>query len=109
VKRPVRVIATVIWEPFDARFSSLIDRMDNHHKFVFDELHIMVAQLNKNAGQTAKLEGPLIKKERQERVKDREHARKHSKETEEIKRMVKKESRGKCHRLICATSYRNVL
>ncbi|KAI0556168.1 hypothetical protein F4679DRAFT_22557 [Xylaria curta] len=86
VKRPARIIATVIWEPFDAKFGSLIERMGNHQKFVIDELQIMVARI-------AKSELPLIQKERQQRVEDRENARKLTNETEELKRKVDKEFR----------------
>ncbi|KAI1740672.1 hypothetical protein F4680DRAFT_96419 [Xylaria scruposa] len=86
VKRPARIIATVIWEPFDAKFGGLIERMGNHQKFVLDELQIMVAKI-------AKSEVPLIQKERQQRVEDRERARKLTSETGDMKRKLDKESR----------------
>ncbi|KAI0187202.1 hypothetical protein EV127DRAFT_499283 [Xylaria flabelliformis] len=85
VKRPARIIATVIWEPFDARFGSIMERMGNHQMFVIDELQIMVAQFAKNASQTAESEVPLKQKERQQRVEDRERARKLTNETEDVK------------------------
>jgi hypothetical protein len=89
------MIATVIWKPFDARFDSLLIRMDGHRKFIMDELRILQAQKAMDAERAAVLERTQADKERENATKDREKARKLASETEEMMKTLDKEVRGR--------------
>jgi hypothetical protein len=65
------MIATVIWKPFDARFNSLLTRMDDHQKFIMDELKIVQAKQAKNAEQAAALERVQAEKWREKVNEDK--------------------------------------
>ncbi|KAJ4355440.1 uncharacterized protein N0V89_003456 [Didymosphaeria variabile] len=65
VKRPLSMITNVIWKPFDAQFSSLLEAMDDHRKFIIDELEIHQAQQAKDSERAAAIERKRAEEERQ--------------------------------------------
>ena len=95
VKRPASLIATVIWKPFDARFNEFLTRMDNHRKFIMDELEIIQTQQVNDAERAAARERTRAEKEREKAAEGREKARKLASETKEVKKTLEKEVRGR--------------
>lgn len=88
------MIATVIWNPFDARFNGLLNQMDKHRMFIMDELEIYQAQQAKDAERAAALERAQAEKEREKANEDRKRVCKQASETEEMKETLDKEARG---------------
>ncbi|KAI5864446.1 hypothetical protein GGS23DRAFT_596079 [Durotheca rogersii] len=53
IKRPVELIATVIWRPFDERFREILVNMKRHQKALTEEIHIL--QLSETADLVAEM------------------------------------------------------
>jgi superfamily I DNA and/or RNA helicase len=98
------MIATVIWKPFDARFNSLLTRMDDHQKFIMDELKIVQAKQAKKAEQAAALERVQAEKWREKVNEDKKRLAELSNEMQEIKKTTNNNARGEC-----AISSRNII
>ncbi|KAF9736590.1 hypothetical protein PMIN04_009655 [Paraphaeosphaeria minitans] len=93
VKRPLSMITTVIWKPFDAQFSSLLESMDNHRNFIRAELEIYQAQQTKNSESAAAIERQCAEDERQRAEADRKRADDLSKQTERMRKDLDSERR----------------
>jgi hypothetical protein len=85
------MIATVIWNPFDAQFNGLITAMDEHRKFILDELNIYQAQQARDSERAAAIERTRAEKERKKADESREEAHKQATETDEIRKRLDKE------------------
>lgn len=94
IKRPLGMMATVIWKPFDQRFSSLLIRMDHHRKFVLDELDIVRAERARDADRAAVIERARAEHERQQAASARETARTLECATDEMKTTLEREATG---------------
>jgi hypothetical protein len=90
------MIASIIWEPFDAKFGDIIERMSNHRQFIMDELKIMAARHAKAAYQTGELEMLLARNESRQ-TEDMKRTQELSKELGETRRMLEQGFRGKLY------------
>ncbi|KAF1960875.1 hypothetical protein CC80DRAFT_501123 [Byssothecium circinans] len=88
VKRPLQMIATVIWKPCDAQFASIMNSMDEHRQYVMDELEIHQAQQSKEAERAAAIERKLAQQERTKADESRAKFLLEAKQTEEIRKQL---------------------
>lgn len=68
--------------------------MDDHRKFIMDELEILQAEHAKDSERAAAIERSRAEHERRKAVADREKANKLETTTQEMKRMMEKEAKG---------------
>ncbi|KAK8083785.1 hypothetical protein PG996_002566 [Apiospora saccharicola] len=85
IKRPVELIANVIWKPFDVTFRDILAQMTYHRGFILEELDIYRAQRSKDAYRAASLERVYAEQARLLAEEDRRRA----KEIEDLGRGVK--------------------
>ncbi|OAG03138.1 uncharacterized protein CC84DRAFT_960161 [Paraphaeosphaeria sporulosa] len=93
VKRPLTMITTVIWKPFDAQFSSLLESMEVHRNFIHAELDIHQAQQAKDSERAAAIERQRAEDERQRADADRKRADDLFKQTERMRKELDSERR----------------
>ncbi|KAK7923420.1 hypothetical protein PG985_007491 [Apiospora marii] len=91
VKRPVEMIAIVIWKPFDHTFGGILTRMENHREFILEELEILQAQRLRDAERVSKLERDYAEKERLMAEEDRKRTQKIENLTKYTRRAQEKE------------------
>ncbi|KAK4454446.1 hypothetical protein QBC34DRAFT_482279 [Podospora aff. communis PSN243] len=93
VKRPLGMISSVIWRPFEERFGDLLSRMDEHQRFIMDELEILQAERAKDVEKAASIERSRAEHERQKAIADREKTDRLESLTADMKRMMEKQAR----------------
>jgi hypothetical protein len=88
------MITNVIWKPFDERFSGLIYAMEEHRKFIFDELEIYQAQQAKDSQRAAAIERERAEKERQRAEEARKQTHDLAGQTEDTKKALNAALKG---------------
>lgn len=53
VRRPVELIASVIWRPFDERFGGILSSMSKHQQQLNDEVNIYQLELTRDVATTS--------------------------------------------------------
>ncbi|KAK7941301.1 uncharacterized protein PG986_013688 [Apiospora aurea] len=91
VKRPIGMIANVIWKPFDATFSDILAQMDYHRMFILEELEILQAQRAKDTERAASLERAYAEKERRRAEENRKRTKELKDITEGMKQAQERE------------------
>lgn len=70
-----------LWSPFESKLEGIITRMDEHRRFVLDELQILQLEGLKRADRDAARERQCAEKQRQLEAEARRHIEELSKST----------------------------
>lgn len=64
-RSPATLVVMNLWSPFESKLEGVIARMDEHRKFVLDELQILQLESSRKAEQDAARERQFAEKQRQ--------------------------------------------
>ncbi|KAF3018203.1 hypothetical protein E8E14_012213 [Neopestalotiopsis sp. 37M] len=72
IRRPIEMLAHVVWKPFDARFGEIMTEMENNRLNLFEEMEIMRSRRTKDAEREASLERTRAERERLQAERSRQ-------------------------------------